>query len=161
LRLGLGDSVDYRGDADLVFSDLYGPLPTQLIGKPAIINVFGNKKARAEEWCGTSLTEVSKWGRGLTNTVYSNVHCWSVDLSDLEEDEPSPGHGWFPEDLVRRMLVSSAFNALPRGSDPVVVFDGFMGRGTVGKVCANVGLQFVGIDRDPERVAFAREYLGC
>lgn len=160
LRLGLGDSVNYTGDADLVFSHLYGPLPKQLIGKPAIINLYGNKKAIAEEWCGAELHEVSKWAKGLTNTVYvANVGPISkVDLTDLIEDEFAPRRGWFPLELCLRM-----FDAVLRGtaSSGDLVFDGFMGRGTVGRMCQSVGVGFAGIDRDPERVQIAKEYLGC
>lgn len=162
IRLGLGDSVGYDGDADLVFSHLYGPLPPQLVGKPAIINVFGNKKAKAEEWCGAPLVEVSKWGRGLTNTIYfANIEPLTrCDLTDLVEDEVEPGRGWFPEELCERLLnLLGAYEDTRDMSG--VVFDGFMGRGTTGRVARKLGLDFVGIDRDPDRVMLAAEYLGC
>lgn len=158
LRLGCGDSVNYTGDADLVFSHLYGPLPKHLIGKPAIINVYGNKRAKAEEWCGSPLAEVSKWGRGLKNTIFvANTAMRSpIDLTDFIEDEFAPGRGWFPVEMCTRIL-NYVGEVTPGGH----VFDGFMGRGTVGMACADLGLGFVGIDRDPDRVQLAREYLGC
>jgi len=161
LRLGCGNSADYEGDADLVFSHLYGPLPKQLIGKPAIINLYGNKKAKAEEWCGAQLHEVGKWARGLTNTVYSaNLSApWQAPIFDLVEDEFEPGRGWFPEALPRSIFEMLAMHGELRPG--ATVFDGFMGRGTVGKVAGELGLSFVGIDINPERVALAREYLGC
>jgi hypothetical protein len=147
--------VNYTGDADLVFTHIYGPLPKRLIGKPAIINVFGNKKAKAEEWCGAELHEVSKWAKGLTNTVYvANTPMPSIDLRGFVEDEFAPNRGWFPDSLVVALL--DAVWARHDGT----IFDGFMGRGTVGKGCA-AGQTFIGIDRDPERVAIAREYLGA
>lgn len=153
LRLGLGDSVEYDCDADLVFTHVYGPLPPQLIGKPAIINVYGNKKARAEEWCGAELHEVSKWAKGLTNTIYSaNLSFAPCDLTDLIEDEFAPRRGWFPPELVLRLFANA-------GMDGSTVFDGFMGRGTVGKVALELGMKFVGIDRAPCRVALAKEYI--
>lgn len=163
LRLGLGDSINYGGDADLVFSHLYGPLPPQLVGKPAIVNVFGNKREAAERWCGALLHQVSKWGRGLKNTVYvANLSAaeraasvLGLTLEDLAEEEFAPGRGWFPLDLPLRCLRGWS------GERAFVVFDGFMGRGTVGKACQELGLGFVGIDRDPARIAIAREYLGC
>lgn len=159
LRLGLGDSINYTGDADLVFSHLYGPLPKQLIGKPAIINLFGNKKAKAEEWCGAQLHEVSKWAKGLTNTIY--VANWGLgrrDLTTLVEDEFAPNRGWFPQALTDELLLAFLQE---RGVAGITVFDGFMGRGTVGKSCADFDCAFVGIDHNPERVQIAREYLGC
>lgn len=164
VRLGLGDSVNYDGDADLVFTHLYGPLPKQLIGKPAIVNLYGNKREAAERWCGAELVEVSKWGRGLTNTVYvanidagpAALRChWEAalpDFRDLQED----ADGWFPDELCMRCL-----RAWGGGMLPVTVFDGFMGRGSVGRACAQLGLNFVGIDRNPDRVEMAAEYLGC
>lgn len=165
LRLGLGDSVHYDGDADLVFSHLYGPLPKQLIGKPAIVNVFGDRREQAERWCGAELHEVSKWGRGLTNTLYVANACTvclshaandgRLDLTDLVEEEFAPGRGWFPVELCRRVMQD------PRGIIDRTVFDGFMGRGTVGKVAREFGMHFVGIDINPERVKIAQEYLGC
>lgn len=156
LRLGLGDSVNYTGDADLVFSHLYGPLPKQLIGKPAIVNLYGNKKSRAEEWVGCELHEVGKWAKG-TNTIYvANLPPTEVIIEDLVEDEFAPGRGWFPEELVRRLMQEG----FCRGEHETI-FDGFMGRGTVGRWCMTWGKTFVGIDRDPARVQTAREYLGC
>lgn len=144
-----------------MFSHLYGPLPKQLVGKPAIVNLYGNKKAKAEEWCGAELYEVSKWAKGLTNTVYvanTGVAGLGVNLTDLVEDELAPGRGWFPLELCHRMLNAVGEGTMSAGDR---VFDGFMGRGTVGKACQQIGLAFVGIDRDPERIQIAREYLGC
>lgn len=159
LRLGLGDSVNYTGDADVVFSHLYGPLPPQLIGKPAIINLFGNKKAKGEEWCGAELHEVSKWAKDLTNTIYvANTSAPKIDLTDLVEDEFAPRRGWFPVELCTRMICAVGEGTMSVGD---CVFDGFMGRGTVGMACKMIGIGFVGIDRDPARVVIARDYLGC
>lgn len=125
---------------------------------------MGNKKAKAEEWCGAELHEVSKWARGGTNTIYAanfpgGMHRFG--LTDLVEDEFAPGRGWFPLALPEFFI-----NLLKGISDygfdrDLTVFDGFMGRGTVGKACRNHGQNFVGIDRNPARVAIAREYLGC
>jgi hypothetical protein len=152
LKIGLGDSINYNGDADLVFSHLYGPLPPQLIGKPAIVNLYGNKKERAEQWVQAELIEVSKWGRGLTNTIYAVNHAApELDLSDLTEEEFERGRGWMPVELPLRVLKHYSG----------VVWDGFMGRGTIGKVARDLGLSFVGIDRDPKRVALAMEYIAC
>ncbi len=147
--------MNYTGDADLVFTHVYGPLPKQLIGKPAIINVFGNKKAKAEEWCGAELHEVSKWAKGLTNTVYvANMPLAKLDLTYLIEDEFAPGRGWFPLELADILL-----KTFLRGADEATIFDGFMGRGTTGAASRKWRMNYVGIDRDPARVAIAREYL--
>lgn len=156
VRLGCGDSVHYRGDADLVFSHLYGPLPPQLVGKPAIINQYGNRQARAEEWAQAELHEVGRWGKGLTNRVYvANMMPLAVNISDLVEEEFAPGRGWMPLELPARLLAAFA------KPEMCEVFDGFMGRATIGRAARDAGLSFVGIDIDPARVAIAKEYLGC
>lgn len=64
---------------------------------------------------------------------------------------------------VRQPDKHGMFEAVSRGTASVGdrVFDGFMGRGTVGKVARELKLNFVGIDRDHGRIAIAREYLGC
>jgi hypothetical protein len=161
IRLGLGDSVEYDGDADLVFSHLYGPLPPQLVGKPAIINVYGNKREAAERWCGASLHEMGKWGRGLTNTIYSaNLPERATPIWELVEEEFAPGRGWFPLALPMTVFETLRLYTHDVLRPGITVFDGFMGRGTVGKACQELGFGFVGIDRDPDRVALAAEYLG-
>lgn len=145
-----------------MFSHLYGPLPKQLIGKPAIVNVFGNKKAKAEEWCGAQLHEVSKWARGLTNTIYTANFMFDDDMrTAIErciEDEFAPGRGWFPLELPDLLMIEFMRQREVRG---ITVFDGFMGRGTVGKSARELQCEFIGIDRNPDRVQIAREYLGC
>jgi hypothetical protein len=97
---------------------------------------------------------VSKWGRGLTNAIYvCNLDPNYIYLTDLVEDEFASNRGWFPEELVERLLVGQV-----NPGDTII--DLFMGRGTVGKVAQMLGIDFVGIDRDPARVQIARKYLG-
>lgn len=150
MKLGLGDSSEYDGDADLVFTNPYAPLPQTLIGKPSIINIYF-KNAAVQKWCGgRQLYKVSKWSRNNMNTIYvANYEpVPRIDLTGLVEVPP----GWFPEELVSRML-----DFFPNVK---TVWDGFMGRGTVGKVARERGMSFVGIDIKPDRVELARAYLG-
>ena len=141
-----------------MFTHVYGPLPKQLIDKALLINVFGNKKAKAEEWCGTELHEVGKWGRGLTNTIYeAGFTVRRIPLEDLVEEEFAPGRGWMPLELPKRLL-SITVPWLGHGKR-ITVFDGFMGRATIGRAAVELGMNYVGIDRDSARVAIAREYL--
>lgn len=154
VTVSLGDGSKSTATADLVFTDLYGPLPAQLIGRPAIINMFGNRKIRAEGWIDASLHEISRWGRALRNTVYvANLDPARIDLTDLIEDEETPNNGFMPIELPLRLL---SHYALPS----ITVWDGFMGRGTIGKACVELGMNYIGIDNDPKRVATARAYLG-
>lgn len=154
LELIHGNATDFVGSADVVFCNPYAMLPKCLHGKPSIISLYEGKGPRreiAEEWIGGSrLRMVSYWGRGLKNTIYvANLDTVKVDLTDLVEDPP----GWFPLDLVRRMLDAYAW---PPGT---TVWDGFMGRGTVGRVCAERGFNFIGMDFNNKRVEMARGYL--
>lgn len=149
LRLGLGDCADYDGDADFVFTDLYGPLPTQLLDKPMIINLIGKGKWRlAQRWIGgRELIQISEWEP--CNHVYVvNMEVKPVDLSDLE-----PDHGFFPLALPMRLL--SAFGPPWKAT----VYDGCMGRGTVGKAALELGYDYVGVDINPKRVEMAVAYL--
>lgn len=148
------NATEWVGSADLVLTNPYAPLPPCLRGVPSLISNFAERKELCEAYVGAPLVEVSAWSRGLRNRVWAaNLPVKPVDLTDLVEDEFEPGRGWFPEELPRRLL--SAY----RWAGLVTVWDGFMGRGTVGKACAELGLDFVGIDINPQRVALAREYL--
>lgn len=150
-----GDASLWQGKADLIFTHPYAMLPHCLRGVPAIINVYGDKKAKAEEWVGAELQWIGNWGRELKNSVFvAHLPLTMIDLSDLVEEEFTPGRGWFPLDLPMRLL---GIYAPPT----ITVWDGFCGRGTVGKACQQLGLSYIGIDKNLERVELAREYLGC
>ena len=70
------------------------------------------------------------------------------------QTEPFPGNHFavFPTELVRLCVLSST-----RPGD--VVLDPFMGTGTVGMVCQQLGRKFLGIELNPEFTAIARERL--
>jgi hypothetical protein len=163
-KLIQADASHWEGPAesvDLILCNPYAALPMQLQEKPAILSLYeghGSRKAVANVWAGGSgLFEIGTWGRGGRNTVYVTRLPWrQIDLRDLIEDEEIPGHGWFPLELPRRLLRLYFDFARPGQT----VWDGFMGRGTVGRAAAELGLNFIGIDLDPDRVARARAYLG-
>lgn len=155
-ELSCGDASQWKGsNVDLVFTHPYAPLPKQLRGKPAIINLFGDKKTIGERWVGSELHFISKWGKDLMNTIYvANLEPQMIYLKDLHEDNTGLKRGgWFPLELPLRLLQAY-------GKPKMVVWDGFMGRGTVGKACQYYNLSYIGIDKDPERVRIAKEYLG-
>ena len=56
-----------------------------------------------------------------------------------KEDHPTPKPVW----LMERQILASV---TPGG----VVLDGFMGSGTTGVACANLGRSFIGIEREPK-----------
>lgn len=160
IELHCMSATDYRGDADFVFTNPYAPLPRQLLGKPSIINLYegkGSRKAICEDkWMpGTELIKISTWGAGQHNTIYiANLGMQAIDLTGYEESHwcSEAGKGWFPLAMCGELLRLYARAGM-------TVFDGFMGRGTVGKACLSLGMNFVGVDIDPERVALARRYL--
>lgn len=161
VKLICGQAKNFAGDADLVFTHPYAELPPQLCGKPAIINLYGNSDMRRVEcetlWMpGAHLEPIGTWGKGGRNTIYvSNLPALPIDLSDLMEDhaEAPKNGGWFPLSLCTLLL---GLYSQPGKT----VFDGFMGRGTVGRACQILGMDFIGIDSNPARVDLARRYLG-
>lgn len=155
MRLGWGSGSAYTGDADFILTDLYGPLPQSLRGKPGIVNVMGARVSRLGLWTGADPIPIGNWGRRVSNEMYAiNVEPRDVAIGDMVEDEFKPGRGWFPLALPLRLLADYT-------TPGMTVWDGFMGRGTVGAACQALRLNFVGIDINEERVEMAREYLGC
>jgi hypothetical protein len=146
-KLYHGDSTEYTGDADWVITNPYANLPKQLQSKPMLICDFDNRHKLAEERCGTKLELVSHWYNGINSIWVGNHDLIKVDLTDLNPEMPE---GWFPEELVWRLLRDYKV----RG----VVWDGFMGRGTVGKASKYVR-RFIGIDKDIKRVEYAKFYI--
>lgn len=156
------NSSEWQGSGiDLVLTNPYGHLPKCLLGLPSIISLYmarnDDRQKQAEAWLGgAELKSISKWGKGLTNEVFvAHLPLAELDLTDLVEDhERAPAHeGWFPLELPLRLLVEYARPGL-------TIWDGFMGRGTVGKACKLFDLGFVGIDKEAWRVALAKEYIG-
>lgn len=155
ISVSLGDATKSKDNADLIFTHPYAPLPPQLIGKPALINLFGDKKRQAERWVGSELHEIGRWGGGLTNTLYvANIPAEKIELRDLVEEELRPGVGFMPIILPMRVLAVY-------GDHDITVWDGFCGRGSIGAACIELGMNYIGIDHDPREVERAREYLGC
>lgn len=149
-----GDCQSFVGDVDLVLTNLYAPLPQCLVGVPILVTHFANRKARCEDYVRAELIEVSAWGRNLSHRMWAaNMPRIDVALTDLVEEEDTPGRGWFPLELPLRLLRTYA-------QPSSIVCDPCMGRGTVGRACKVLGHRFVGIDIDPQRVALARDYIG-
>lgn len=148
VELWHGNSTEYVGQVDLVLTNPYAPLPPQLRKTPMLICDFADRHALAESRCGTLLEPVSPWYGGVNMIWAGNMGVIPVDLSDLNPDSG----GFFPDELVRRLLEVY-------GSPEDIVWDGFMGRGTVGKVCLEMGMDFIGIDQNLDRVKMAEKYV--
>ena len=160
-----GDSSDWASDThvDMVFTHPYAPLPRALHRVPTVINLALPMSERdwrlhcARKWLGLTSTDVlfpvGSWARDGWNMVFS-VHLppRPVVLHDLGPADI----GWFPVELVRRVLLSVRDVVPPNA----VIWDGFMGRGTVGLVARELGYDYIGIDKNRERVNIAADYLG-
>jgi hypothetical protein len=160
IRIAAGNASLWRGEADAVFTHPYAPLPACLHGKPTILNLYEGRDKRqtlAEGWIGAPLQLLGTWGNGLRNSIYvAHLPVRKVDIVNLIEDPFEPGSGWFPLQLPLQILGVYADLIRPG----MTVWDGFMGRGTVGRACQELGLSYVGLDIAPARVALAREFLG-
>jgi hypothetical protein len=162
IEVSQGDASQWiGGPVHLVFTHPYAPLPPSIIGLPAVLNLYERSEWRqpiAEKWAGAILQRLGQWGDELTNTVYiAHLPLRKVQIDDLVEDGCIEGIGGpFPIELPLRIL--SAYSDRIRPG--MTVWDGFCGRGTVGKACARLGLHYIGLDISAERVKLAREYLG-
>lgn len=156
ISLTCQDASKWHGNADIVFTNPYAPIPNCLHGKPCIINMYEqikDRRHRAEVWVGCKLEVIGSWGakQAHLNRVYAgNIPARSLDFSDIDDVGI-----WFPEELVRRVIHQYRDFFVPGAT----VWDGFMGRGTVGKFCRFMGMNFVGMDIDPDRVRFAKKYV--
>jgi hypothetical protein len=120
-----------------------------------ILTDFAQRKQLAEDRAGCTLTEVARYGMNQRTAVWvGNLEPKPVDLSFIGDEMFEPDRGWWPLDLPVRLLETFAW------CDRLRIWDGFMGRGTTGKACELLNHLFIGIDRDPGRVAIARRYLG-
>jgi hypothetical protein len=154
-----GDAATWWGEADAVFTQPYGPIPSCLHKKPMILNVYGSESRvkETERWIGgQTLKLLGAWGEAHRNRVYVvNLPALAVSIDDLREDGSLRCGGPFPLDLPRRLLRAYREFFTPG----MMVWDGFCGRGTVGRVCREFKLNYIGIDIDPETVRMAREYV--
>ncbi len=156
------DVTIYHGDAhewdgpeqiDLVLTNPYGPLPHALHATPQIVHQWTHRKHELQRWIGgAELTLLSEWNRGReafwgANGIRNTIAA-SVTLEDLS---PEPG-GWYPLELPLRLL--QVF-----GRPGMTVFDGFMGRGTVGKAALSLGMKYVGVEQLASHISLALDYL--
>ena len=154
IKIYQGEAKDWLGfePIDLVFTNPYGPLPRSLYGHPMVIHQWVHRRKEAEEWTGNKLTHhIGIWNRNKeafwsANILPKDRHF--VDIGEFVPEQP----GWYPEAMVRRLLKMY-------GRDGWTIWDGFMGRGTVGKVAVELGMKYVGIERLSSHITIAREYL--
>lgn len=155
LRLYHGDAAElpHAGaydDVDLILTNPYGPLPRELHGRPMLIHQWRHRQAEAEEWCGNKLVEVAAWNRD--KEVFWAANVGEIVPVDLSEFVPT-AEGWYPPELPVRLLRAY-------GSAGITVWDGFMGRGTVGRAARSLGMNYIGVEQLEAHLALALDYLG-
>src|SRR5512139_3196614 len=141
-----GNATDWVGEADLVLTTPYAPLPNCLRGKPTIIVQKDRDwhKRNAENWTAADLTRIG--GYNDVAVYVANLPPIAFCFDGLKDGE------FFPLELPLTLLATY-------GRPGMAVWDGFMGRGTVGMACAMLDMNFIGIDIDPKRVEIAKRYL--
>jgi hypothetical protein len=146
-----GKAEMWRGPEhiDLVLTNPYGYLPLSLSSHPMVIHQWVHRKAEAEEWASHLLDHcVGTWNDGREAFWSANLPEITVDISEYK---PEPG-GWYPEAMVRKLLMAFAVTGQ-------TIWDGFMGRGTVAKICREQNLKYVGVEELPKHIALALDYL--
>lgn len=93
--------------------------------KAGVVPEFKRSRLEPQEW--------SEWGSRAV---------WSIPSVRRNDDHPAK----FPEELASRMV---------RLWGDGVVCDPFMGSGTTGRVCAQLGIPFIGIESDPHHFGTA------
>lgn len=152
IRIYEGNAEDWNGDEpiDLVFTNPYGYLPKKLWKHPMIIHQWLHRKEEAEEWCGNLLEhEISRWNDG--REVFWTANIAQTTPINLTRFKPEPG-GWYPEELAYTILDWY-------GSPGQVVWDGFMGRGTIAKAARDLGMKCICVEQLPKHIDLARQYL--
>jgi len=133
---------------DLVLTNSYG-------GDTLIRNITRNK-VRAIIHSHRKKLDGLWLGRVFPNNPhFSEQHIYGynlkkkeVFLSDLKIVPP----GWWPLEFPLRILKAYA-------KPGWTILDPCMGRGTCGKAALQLGMNFIGLDRDPERVRMAQCYI--
>lgn len=151
-QLWHGKASEYAGRIDLVLTQVYGDVPDGIWGAPTLSIVSGTtgRTPVKDAWHMVGMFNISAPCRQHCTVYAINMDDTpAVDLSDLYVTDA----GWFPLEVPFRLLQVY-------GKPGMTVWDGFMGRGTVGKAALELGMQFVGIDQRLDRVEMARDYLG-
>lgn len=135
-------------DIDLILTNVYGPIPEAYHKKPMLVSQFTSRKDKVREWVGAELFDVSETNGGLEMVWGANIDPVDVNLTDLK-----PDGNYYDLQLPMRLLTAYGWRGMK-------VWDGFMGRGTVGRACQMLGMKYIGIDIDPRAVDRAAHYLG-
>jgi hypothetical protein len=147
-----GDAQDWdaREHIDIVITNPYGPLPLSLRHHPMVIHQWIHRKREAEQWCRNPLRHlISKWNH--EKEAFWSANMEQKILMHLDDYVPEQ-QGWYP--LAMALQIVKVF-----GRPGMTIWDGFMGRGTIGRAAVSLGMKYVGVEQLPHHITLAREYL--
>lgn len=147
-----GNAADYADPRpiDLILTNPYGAMPHGLRDTPQLLHQWVHRKGELERWCGRhDLHLVALWNDG--REAFWSTAMPAAPMVDLHDLRPEPG-GWYPPELPRRLLAAY-------GREGGTLWDGFMGRGTVGRAALAAGMRYVGVEQLAVHVALALDYL--
>lgn len=156
VRLYHGRAEDWAGPepVDLVFTNPYGAMPASLGARPMLLHQWRHRLADLAKWCGREVSafeEVGGWNGDRECFWTLNMPAKAVDVSEFR---PEPG-GWYPPAMVERLL-----EVYDIESRPMTIWDGFMGRATIGKVAIDRGMKYVGVEELTPHIELAQQHLG-
>lgn len=153
MKLYLGNAAEWPNDTwvDFVITNPYGEMPLSLAKTPAIIHQWEHRRTEAERWSHMKLSRVvSKWSRGR-EVFWANTYVENFEPLDLTQYVPEQP-GWYPEEMIDKIV---AHYVRPGQT----VWDGFMGRGTIGHVCRERGIRYIGVEQLERHMQLALAYL--
>lgn len=148
-----GNAVDWSGpeQIDIVITNPYGALPPSLLHHPMVIHQWIHRKLIAERWCGSALTRCVGTWNDSREAFWVNEHVNELIEIDIAQYRPEPG-GWYPEELADKIVAHYAHPGQ-------TVWDGFMGRGTIARICRERNINYVGVEQLGSHIALALDYL--
>lgn len=147
---GLAQDWDGKEEIDLVFTNPYGPMPKSLVNHRMVIHQWVHRKREAERWCGNDLRHcIGTWNIG--REAFWSANIFPEVVVDIARFRPEDA-GWYTEEMVKELL--TVF-----GRPGWTIWDGFMGRGTIGKIALSLGMRYVGVEELERHLIIARRYL--
>lgn len=128
------------------------------VKKPELANQFAGPKGGASRFFYVAKASKSERNKGLEGMPSKVISVWGGDEDDLSDGKKStlPRENHHPTvKPVKLMEYLVRLVTPPNGT----VLDPFMGSGTTGVACKNLGFKFVGIELNEEYVAIAERRM--
>jgi site-specific DNA-methyltransferase (adenine-specific) len=103
---------------------------------------------------------LSQTGSNGMSYRYHPIYCWRFpDKSSIARDvldTPTEGHHWWDHNCTKPIRIMTKIVGI---SDYATIFDPFMGSGTTGVACVQLGRNFIGCEIDPKYFAIAEKRI--